>query len=76
MLTTWNRYCRSAWVTVISCPARARSRWNIDGVRERLMEQMMDQAADGVWLVTGTDVNWVLVADGDEVTPGRHRGAA
>jgi glyoxylase-like metal-dependent hydrolase (beta-lactamase superfamily II) len=28
----------------------------------------MDQAADGVWLVTGTDVNWVLVADGDEVT--------
>jgi hypothetical protein len=32
------------------------------------MEQMMDQAADGVWLVTGTDVNWVLVADGDETT--------
>jgi glyoxylase-like metal-dependent hydrolase (beta-lactamase superfamily II) len=32
------------------------------------MAQMMDQAADGVWLVTGTDVNWVLVADGDEVT--------
>lgn len=32
------------------------------------MEQRMDQAADGVWLVTGTDVNWVLVADGDEVT--------
>src|SRR5215475_11768865 len=29
---------------------------------------LMDQAADGVWLVTGTDVNWVLVADGDEVT--------
>jgi glyoxylase-like metal-dependent hydrolase (beta-lactamase superfamily II) len=28
----------------------------------------LDQAADGVWLVTGTDVNWVLVADGDEVT--------
>jgi glyoxylase-like metal-dependent hydrolase (beta-lactamase superfamily II) len=28
----------------------------------------MDQAADGVWLVTGTDNNWVLVADGDEVT--------
>lgn len=32
------------------------------------MVQTMDQAADGVWLVTGTDVNWVLVADGDEVT--------
>ena len=32
------------------------------------MAQLMDQAADGVWLVTGTDVNWVLVADGDEVT--------
>ncbi len=32
------------------------------------MAQMMDQAADGVWLVTGTDVNWVLVADGDELT--------
>jgi glyoxylase-like metal-dependent hydrolase (beta-lactamase superfamily II) len=32
------------------------------------MVQMMHQAADGVWLVTGTDVNWVLVADGDEVT--------
>src|SRR5215831_2692429 len=33
-----------------------------------LMAPVMDQAADGVWLVTGTDVNWVLVADGDEVT--------
>lgn len=32
------------------------------------MTQGMDQAADGVWLVTGTDNNWVLVADGDEVT--------
>jgi glyoxylase-like metal-dependent hydrolase (beta-lactamase superfamily II) len=32
------------------------------------MAQTMDQTADGVWLVTGTDVNWVLVADGDEVT--------
>jgi glyoxylase-like metal-dependent hydrolase (beta-lactamase superfamily II) len=32
------------------------------------MAQVMYQAADGVWLVTGTDVNWVLVADGDEVT--------
>ena len=32
------------------------------------MAQMMDQAADGMWLVTGTDVNWVLVTDGDEVT--------
>ncbi len=29
---------------------------------------MMGQAADGVWLVTGTDNNWVLVAEGDEVT--------
>lgn len=28
----------------------------------------MDQAADGVWFVTGTEVNWVLVADGNEVT--------
>jgi glyoxylase-like metal-dependent hydrolase (beta-lactamase superfamily II) len=32
------------------------------------MAPVMDQAADGVWLVTGTDVNCVLVADGDEVT--------
>jgi glyoxylase-like metal-dependent hydrolase (beta-lactamase superfamily II) len=32
------------------------------------MALIMDQAADGVWLVTGTDNNWVLVADGDEVT--------
>ena len=32
------------------------------------MALRMDQAADGVWLVTGTDNNWVLVADGDEVT--------
>jgi glyoxylase-like metal-dependent hydrolase (beta-lactamase superfamily II) len=32
------------------------------------MALMMDQAADEVWLVTGTDNNWVLVADGDEVT--------
>ena len=32
------------------------------------MARLMDQAADGVWLVTGTDVNWVMVADGDEVT--------
>ncbi|MGE5289559.1 MAG: MBL fold metallo-hydrolase [Micromonosporaceae bacterium] len=32
------------------------------------MAQVMDQAAAGVWLVTGTDTNWVLVADGDEVT--------
>lgn len=32
------------------------------------MAQRMDQVADGVWLVTGTDVNWVMVADGDEVT--------
>ncbi len=29
---------------------------------------MMDNVADGVWLVTGTDVNWVLVADAGEVT--------
>jgi hypothetical protein len=28
------------------------------------MAQQMDQAADGVWLVTATDVNWVLVTDG------------
>ena len=32
------------------------------------MAQLIDQAADGVWLVTGTDVNWVLVTDADEVT--------
>ena len=32
------------------------------------MALMMDPAADGVWLVTGTGNNWVLVADGDEVT--------
>jgi glyoxylase-like metal-dependent hydrolase (beta-lactamase superfamily II) len=32
------------------------------------MALVMDQAAAGVWLVTGTDNNWVLVADGDEVT--------
>jgi glyoxylase-like metal-dependent hydrolase (beta-lactamase superfamily II) len=32
------------------------------------MAPQMNQAADGVWLVTGTDVNWVLVTDGDEVT--------
>jgi len=32
------------------------------------MALVMDQVADGVWLVTGTDNNWVLVADGDEVT--------
>jgi glyoxylase-like metal-dependent hydrolase (beta-lactamase superfamily II) len=32
------------------------------------MAMVMDQAADGVWLVTGTDTNWVLVADGHEVT--------
>src|SRR5215467_9805268 len=32
------------------------------------MAPVMDQAADGVWMVTGTDVNWVLVAEGDGVT--------
>jgi glyoxylase-like metal-dependent hydrolase (beta-lactamase superfamily II) len=32
------------------------------------MAQPMDQVADGVWLVAGTDVNWVLVADRGEVT--------
>ena len=32
------------------------------------MAPVMDQAADGVWLVTGTDVNWVLVSDGGQVT--------
>jgi hypothetical protein len=30
------------------------------GGGEGLMAPMMDQAADGVWLVVGTDVNWVL----------------
>ena len=28
----------------------------------------MDEVTKGVWLVTGTDTNWVLVAEGDEVT--------
>ncbi len=32
------------------------------------MAQVVDHVADGVWLVTGTDVNWVLVADADGVT--------
>jgi glyoxylase-like metal-dependent hydrolase (beta-lactamase superfamily II) len=32
------------------------------------MAQVLDHVADGVWLVTGTDVNWVLVADTDRVT--------
>ncbi len=32
------------------------------------MAQVVDRVADGVWLVTGTDVNWVLIADGDGVT--------
>jgi glyoxylase-like metal-dependent hydrolase (beta-lactamase superfamily II) len=32
------------------------------------MVQAIGRVADGVWLVTGTAVNWVLVADGDEVT--------
>lgn len=32
------------------------------------MSFVMDQAADGVWLVTGTDTNWVLVMDAGEVT--------
>ncbi len=31
------------------------------------MRQNIDHVADGVWLVTGADVNWVLVADGDAV---------
>jgi glyoxylase-like metal-dependent hydrolase (beta-lactamase superfamily II) len=39
-----------------------------EGVEGGLMVQAIDHVADGVWLVTGTDVNWVLVADGDEVT--------
>ncbi len=30
--------------------------------------QVIDHVADGVWLVTGADVNWVLVADEDRVT--------
>ena len=32
------------------------------------MAATMDQAADGVWLVRGTDVNWVLVAGEGGVT--------
>lgn len=32
------------------------------------MAQVMDHVADGVWLVTGADVNWVLVTDADGVT--------
>jgi glyoxylase-like metal-dependent hydrolase (beta-lactamase superfamily II) len=32
------------------------------------MAQVVDHVADGVWLVTGTDVNWALVADADGVT--------
>ena len=32
------------------------------------MAPVVDHVADGVWLVTGTDVNWVLVADADAVT--------
>jgi hypothetical protein len=39
-----------------------------EGVEGGLMVEAIDHVADGVWLVTGTDVNWVLVADGDEVT--------
>jgi glyoxylase-like metal-dependent hydrolase (beta-lactamase superfamily II) len=34
----------------------------------RLMSRVLDNVADGVWLVTGADVNWVLVADADGVT--------
>lgn len=32
------------------------------------MAQAVDHVADGVWLVTGSDVNWALVADADGVT--------
>jgi glyoxylase-like metal-dependent hydrolase (beta-lactamase superfamily II) len=32
------------------------------------MAQVIDQVADGVWLVTSTDVNWVLVAGTEGVT--------
>ena len=32
------------------------------------MEPLLDQAADGVWLITGTDVNCVLVAEGNDLT--------
>jgi glyoxylase-like metal-dependent hydrolase (beta-lactamase superfamily II) len=32
------------------------------------MAQLLDLVADGVWLVSGTDVNWVMVADGGDVT--------
>ncbi len=33
-----------------------------------LMALVMDEASTGVWLVTGTDTNWVLVTEGDAVT--------
>ncbi len=46
---------------------RPRTLTSYEGLAE-LMTRLMDQAADGVWLVTGTDVNWVVVADADEVT--------
>lgn len=32
------------------------------------MDPLMEEVAAGVWLVTGTDTNWSLVTDGDEVT--------
>jgi glyoxylase-like metal-dependent hydrolase (beta-lactamase superfamily II) len=32
------------------------------------MDPVLDEVADGIWLVTGTDTNWVLVTDGDAVT--------
>lgn len=32
------------------------------------MAPVIEPAADGVWLVTGTDVNWVLVSEGGELT--------
>jgi glyoxylase-like metal-dependent hydrolase (beta-lactamase superfamily II) len=32
------------------------------------MKLVLDEAADGVWLATGTDTNWVLVTEGDSVT--------
>lgn len=32
------------------------------------MTPSVHQAAEGVWVATGTDVNWVLVAEGDDLT--------
>src|SRR5512135_395445 len=45
-----------------------RVRRPITGGRRWLMAPVIDHVADGVWLVTSTDVNWVLVAGADGVT--------